>query len=120
TTARGTERFGPYQDDVRSGEVRKFGTRIKLGEQPLRILMLLLERPGELVERGELRGLLWSDDTFVDFDHSLNSAVQRLRDVLSDTAHKAQWIETVPRRGYRFVGDVQWTEREWKPNGSFG
>jgi TolB-like protein/DNA-binding winged helix-turn-helix (wHTH) protein len=106
--------FGPYEVDVRSGEVRKFGTRIKLGEQPLRILVLLLKRPGELVTRGELRTLLWSDDTFVDFDHSLNSAIQRLRDVLSDTAHKAQWIETVPRRGYRFVGDVQWTEPECK------
>src|ERR1700691_1982145 len=88
TSTPGSARFGPYEVDVRSGEVRKFGTRIKLGEQPLRILMLLLERPGELVTRGELRGMLWSDDTFVDFDHSLNSAVQRLRDVLSDTAHK--------------------------------
>jgi TolB-like protein/DNA-binding winged helix-turn-helix (wHTH) protein/Tfp pilus assembly protein PilF len=116
TTARGTARFGPYQVDVRSGEVRKFGIRMKLGEQPLRILMLLMERPGELVTREELRVQLWSDDTFVDFDHSLNSAVQRLRDVLSDTAHKAQWIETVPRRGYRFVGDVQWTRPESKPN----
>jgi TolB-like protein/DNA-binding winged helix-turn-helix (wHTH) protein len=116
TAAPGTARFGPYQVDVCSGEVRKFGTRIKLGEQPLRILMLLMERPGELVTREELRVQLWSDDTFVDFDHGLNSAVQRLRDVLSDTAHKAQWIETVPRRGYRFVGNVQWTRPESKPN----
>jgi TolB-like protein/DNA-binding winged helix-turn-helix (wHTH) protein len=118
TSSQGTARFGPYQVDARSGEVRKFGMRVKLGEQPLRILMLLLERPGELVTREELRVQLWSDDTFVDFDHSLNSAVQRLRDVLSDTAQKAQWIDTVPRRGYRFVGDVQWTDREPKSNGS--
>jgi TolB-like protein/DNA-binding winged helix-turn-helix (wHTH) protein/tetratricopeptide (TPR) repeat protein len=116
TSAQETARFGPYQLDVGSGEVRKFGTRIRLGEQPLRILVLLIKRPGELVTREELRGQLWSDDTFVDFDHSLNSAVQRLRDVLSDRAQKAQWIETVPRRGYRFVGNVQWTRVESKPN----
>jgi TolB-like protein/DNA-binding winged helix-turn-helix (wHTH) protein/tetratricopeptide (TPR) repeat protein len=118
TSAPGTARFGPYQIDLRSGEVRKFGLRIKLGEQPLRILMMLLERPGELVTREDLRAQLWSDNTFVDFDHSLNSAVQRLRDVLSDTAQKAQWIETVPRRGYRFVGSVQWYDRTSKSNGS--
>ena len=103
TASPGTARFGPYQVDVRSGEVRKFGTRIKLGEQPLRILMLLMERPGELVTREELRVQLWADDTVVDFDHSLNSAVKRLRGVLPDTAQKAQWIETVPRRGYRLL-----------------
>ncbi len=99
---------------MRSGEVRKFGTRIKLGEQPLRILVQLIERPGELVTRAELRERLWSQDTFVDFDHGLNSAIQRLRDGLSDTADKAQWIETVPRRGYRFVGQVEWN----RSNGS--
>jgi TolB-like protein/DNA-binding winged helix-turn-helix (wHTH) protein/Tfp pilus assembly protein PilF len=115
TTSPGTARFGPYQVDERTGEVRKFGTRIKLGEQPLRILMLLMERQGELVTREELRTQLWSTDTFVDFDHSLNSAVQRLRDVLSDTAQKAHWIETVPRRGYRFVGNVEWIRPEPKP-----
>jgi TolB-like protein/DNA-binding winged helix-turn-helix (wHTH) protein/Tfp pilus assembly protein PilF len=108
-----TARFGPYQVDLRAGQVRKFGIRIKLGEQPLQILVMLMERPGELVTREELRAKLWSD-TFVDFEHSLNSAVQRLREGLSDTAEKAQWVETVPRRGYRFVGQVQWTE----PNGS--
>lgn len=95
---------------MRSGEVRKFGTRIKLGEQPLRILVLLMERPGELVTREELRAGLWSDNTFVDFEHGLNSAVQRLREGISDTAEKAQWIETIPRRGYRFVGEVHWTK----------
>ncbi len=104
-----TARFGPYEVELRSGQVRKFGIRIKLGEQPLQILAMLLERPGELVTRDELRAKLWPD-TFVDFDHSLNSGVQRLRESLSDTAEKAKWIETVPRRGYRFVGEVQWTE----------
>jgi DNA-binding winged helix-turn-helix (wHTH) protein len=77
-------------------------------------LILLTERPGDLVTREELRLRLWSHDTFVDFDHSLNSAVQRLRETLSDTADKAHWIETVPRRGYRFVGAVEWSS----PNGS--
>jgi TolB-like protein/DNA-binding winged helix-turn-helix (wHTH) protein len=111
----GTARFGPYEVDLRTGQVRKFGIRIKLGEQPWQILAMLLERPGELVTREELRAKLWSD-TFVDFDHSLNSAVQRLRESLSDTADQEKWIETVPRRGYRFVGQVQWAES----NGSAG
>jgi TolB-like protein/DNA-binding winged helix-turn-helix (wHTH) protein len=107
-------RFGPYEVNVRSGEIRKFGIRMKLGEQPFRILTVLMERQGELVSREELQSQLWSEDTFVDFDHSLNSAVQRLRECLSDTAEKAQWIETVPRRGYRFAGTVEWA----KKNGS--
>ncbi|MGC1449406.1 MAG: winged helix-turn-helix domain-containing protein [Candidatus Sulfotelmatobacter sp.] len=114
TSTPGTARFGPYEVNVRSGEVRKFGVRLRLGEQPLQILVLLVKRPGELVTREELRALLWSHDTFVDFDHSLNSAVRRLREILSDTAEKGKWIETVPRRGYRFMGTVEWT----KPNGS--
>src|SRR5277367_4861856 len=113
-SAQAIGRFGPYELDVRSGEVRKFGIRVNLGEQPLRILILLTEHPGELMTREELRLRLWSHDTFVDFDHSLNSAVQRLRETLSDTADKARWIETVPRRGYRFVGAVEWSS----PNGS--
>ena len=111
TSAQAIGRFGPYELDVRSGVLRKFGIRVKLGEQPLRILTLLTEYPGELVTREELRIRLWSHDTFVDFDHSLNSAVQRLRETLSDTADKARWIETVPRRGYRFVGVVEWSSQ---------
>src|SRR5579862_4909762 len=100
--------FGPYSLDVRSGELKKFGTRVKIGEQAFQILCSLLDAPGELVTREELRARLWPSDTFVDFDHGLNSAVQRLRDCLSDTAEKPQWVETVPRRGYRFVGKVEW------------
>ncbi len=101
--------FGPYLLDFRSGELRKHGIPLKIGEQPLQILMLLVQREGELVVREELQTKLWSTDTFVDFDHSLNSAVQRLRDCLSDSAGKARWIETVPRRGYRFQGKVEWS-----------
>jgi TolB-like protein/DNA-binding winged helix-turn-helix (wHTH) protein len=109
TTPR-TALFGPYALDVRSGELRKFGTKVKIGEQPFQILLILLERQGELVTREELRETLWANDTFVDFDHGLNSAVQRLRDCLSDSAGKPRWIETIPRRGYRFVGQVEWPE----------
>ncbi len=109
TTAR-TASFGPYALDLRSGELRKFGTKVKMGEQPFQILLILLERPGEMVTREELRARLWADDTFVDFDHGLNSAVQRLRDCLSDSAGKPRWIETLPRRGYRFIGQVEWAD----------
>ena len=108
TTAR-TASFGPYALDLRSGELRKFGVRVKMGEQPFQILLMLLENPGEMVSREELRTKLWVDDTFVDFDHGLNSAVQRLRDCLSDTAEKPLWVETIPRRGYRFIGQVEWS-----------
>jgi len=109
TTSR-TANFGPYTLDLRSGEMRKFGTKIKMGEQSFRILCMLLETPGEMVTREELRAKLWADDTFVDFDHGLNSAVQRLRDCLSDSAGKPLWVETLPRRGYRFIGEVRWSD----------
>jgi eukaryotic-like serine/threonine-protein kinase len=104
-----TALFGPYAVDLRSGELRKFGIRVRMGDQPFQILLLLLENPGEMVAREDLRAKLWTDDTFVDFDHGLNSAVQRLRDCLSDTAEKPVWVETIPRRGYRFVGQVEWS-----------
>ena len=108
-TAR-TALFGPYAVDLRSGELRKHGIRLRMGSQPFKILAVLLATPGELVTREELRAKLWADDTFVDFDHSLNSAVQRLRDCLSDTAEKPLWVETIPRRGYRFIGNVEWSD----------
>lgn len=107
-----TALFGPYSLDLRSGELRKFDTKIKMGEQSFRILSLLLEADGEMVTREELRSQLWPGDTFVDFDHGLNSAVQRLRDCLSDAADKPRWIQTVPRRGYRFIGQVDWRPKE--------
>ena len=102
--------FGPYSLDLRSGELQKFGNKIKMGEQSFRILCLLLDANGEMVSREELRDKLWASDTFVDFDHGLNSAVQRLRDCLSDSAENPRWIATVPRRGYRFVGRVDWQD----------
>src|SRR5262249_48193439 len=99
-------RFGAYELDVRAGELRKNGLKIKLQKQPLQILNALLERPGEVITREELRNQLWPADTFVDFDHGLNSAVKRLRDVLGDAGDNPRFIETLPRYGYRFIGPV--------------
>ncbi len=100
-------RFGAFEVDPRAGELRKHGIRIKLQDQPLRVLSMLLERPGEVVTREELRQKLWPADTFVDFDHGLNSAINKLRDALSDSADAPRFIETLPRRGYRFTGVVE-------------
>lgn len=100
-------RFGSYQLDACAGQLTKRGHRIRLQDQPLRILTLLLERDGELVTREELRKTLWSEETFVDFDHSLNAAVMRLREALGDSSENPRYIETVPKRGYRFIGTVE-------------
>jgi TolB-like protein/DNA-binding winged helix-turn-helix (wHTH) protein/Tfp pilus assembly protein PilF len=99
-------RFGVFEADLRSGELRKHGLRIKLQEQPFQILAMLLERPGEVVTREELRLKLWPGDTFVDFDHGLNNAINRLREALNDSADAPRFIETLPRRGYRFIAPV--------------
>src|ERR1700682_2318797 len=99
--------FGVFEVDQRAGELRRNGTRVKLQEQPFQILALLLERPGEVVTREELQSRLWPADTFVDFDHSLNAAVRRLRDALGDSAENARFVETVARRGYRFLAPVR-------------
>ena len=98
-------RFGVYELDSRAGELRRQGLKVRLQEKPLRVLELLLSRRGEAVSRDELRAHLWPDDVFVDFDHSLNSAVSKLRDALRDPASSPQFIETLPR-GYRFIAAV--------------
>ena len=98
--------FGTYEFDLRSGELRKHGIRIKLQEQPSQILAILLEQRGKMVTREELQRRLWSGDTFVDFDHSLNTAVMRLREALSDSDNP-RFIETLPRHGYRFIAPVE-------------
>jgi pentatricopeptide repeat protein len=95
--------FGPFEADLRSGELRKHGVRLKLQDQPFQVLALLLEHAGDVVTREELRQRLWPADTFVDFDTGLNSAVKKLRDVLADSAEEPRYIETIPRRGYRFI-----------------
>jgi TolB-like protein/DNA-binding winged helix-turn-helix (wHTH) protein/Flp pilus assembly protein TadD len=100
-------RFGAFEVDLRSGELRKHGLRVKLQDQPFQILALLLERPGEVITREELQRQLWPADTFVDFDVGLNTAIKRLRDALGDTAESPRYVETVPRRGYRFVASVK-------------
>jgi len=100
-------RFGTYEFDLRSGELLKHGIRIKLQEQPSQILAILLEHHGEMVTREQLQHRLWPSDTFVDFDHSLNTAVMRLREALSDSSENPRFIETLPRRGYRFLAPVE-------------
>lgn len=99
-------RFGLYEVDFRAGELRKSGRKIRLQDQPLHVLGMLLENPGEVVTREELRQKLWPGDTFVDFDHGLNNAINRLREALNDSADTPRFIETLPRRGYRFVAEV--------------
>src|SRR5262245_57781678 len=99
-------RFGAFELDLRTGELRKGGVRISLPDQPFQVLKTLLDRPGELVTREELRQRLWSAGTSVDFEHGLNAAVRRLRDALGDSAETPRFIETLPRRGYRFIAPV--------------
>jgi TolB-like protein/DNA-binding winged helix-turn-helix (wHTH) protein/Tfp pilus assembly protein PilF len=102
--------FGPFEVDLSSGELRREGLKVKLQDQPLRLLVLLLERAGAVVTREELRDKLWPADTFVDFDHSLNTAVRKLREALGDSAEAPRYVETLAKRGYRFGGPVR--ERE--------
>src|SRR5262245_8520955 len=103
-------RFGPFELDVRAGELRKYGTRIRLQEQPLRILTMLLARPGEAVLREEIQQTLWPNRTVVEFDQGINAAIKRLRTALGDSAAGARYIETLARRGYRFIGTLEPTE----------
>jgi TolB-like protein/DNA-binding winged helix-turn-helix (wHTH) protein/Tfp pilus assembly protein PilF len=100
-------RFGVFQLDLRAGELRKHGLRVRLQEQPFQILTMLLEHPGEVVTREELQKKLWPADTFVDFDHGLNKAVSKIREALGDSAESPRFVETVARRGYRFLADVK-------------
>src|SRR4029077_10848216 len=99
-------RFGPFEVEFRAGELLKNGRRIRLQDQPLQVLAMLLEKPGEVVTREEVRKRLWLEDTFVDFDHGLNNAINRLREALNDSADAPRFIETLPRRGYRFIAEV--------------
>jgi DNA-binding winged helix-turn-helix (wHTH) protein len=99
-------RFGPFDADLQTQELRKHGVRLRLPRQSFQILKMLLERPGSLIAREELRQVLWPSDTFVDFDHGLNAAVNRLREALGDSADEPRLVETLPRRGYRFIGEI--------------
>ena len=110
--------FDAFAVDLRAGEVYKHDIRLKLQDQPFRVLALLLERPGDIVTREELRQRLWPADTFVDFDSGLNSAIKKLRDVLGDSAEKPRYIETLPRRGYRFIGLLDRAPSDFPPAAS--
>ncbi len=100
-------RFGAFEADLHTGELRKYGVRIKVAEQPFSVLELLIERRGELVTREELKQHLWSQDTYVDFDRSLNAAVKKLRQTLNDSPRNPRFIQTLPKRGYRFIATVE-------------
>jgi DNA-binding winged helix-turn-helix (wHTH) protein len=103
----GVLRFDVFQVDLRAGELYKAGRKIKLQILPFQALVILLERPGEVVTRKEFEKRLWPEDTFVDFDHSLNTAVKKLRQALGDDKNKPRFVETLPKRGYRFIGNLQ-------------
>ena len=108
-------RFGVFEADLSAGELRKSGRRVRLQEQPFQMLALLLERPGDVVTREELRQKLWPADTFVDFNHSLNTAIKKVREALGDSASSPCYVETIAKRGYRFLAPV---ERESAPQQS--
>src|SRR3954471_17379261 len=101
----GPVRFGVFE--INAGELRRQGAKVRLQEQPFQLLLVLMERAGEVVPREEIQKRLWPADTFVDFDRGLNRAVNKLREVLGDNSESPRWIETVPRRGYRFVAPLQ-------------
>jgi TolB-like protein/DNA-binding winged helix-turn-helix (wHTH) protein/Tfp pilus assembly protein PilF len=105
-------RFGEYEVNLRSRELRRDGVTLRLPDQSFEVLVMLLERPGQLVTREEIHKRLWSADTFVDFDHGLNNAVNRLRDALGDSAEAPRFVETLPRRGYRFISEIEGTPHE--------
>ena len=105
----GMVRFDVFEVDLRAGELHKSGRKIKLQIQPFHALALLLERPGEVVTREEFEKRLWPGDTFVDFDHSLNTAIKKLRQALGDNKKKPRFVETLPKRGYRFIGNLEHT-----------
>src|SRR5690349_8261786 len=100
-------RFGVFEADLQARELRKSGLKIKIHDQPFQVLALLLEHPGEIVTREDLHQRIWTADTFVDFDHGLNTAVNKLREALGDSADSPRFVETVPRRGYRFLAPVE-------------
>lgn len=111
----GVVRFGPYEIRLRTQELFKHGLRLKLAPQAFHVLRILLDRPGELVTREDLHQALWTADTFVDFDHGLNNAIKRIRDVLSDSVDAPVYIETLPRLGYRFIGQITGNGNSYEP-----
>src|SRR5580704_9821279 len=111
-------RFGTYEVSLQSGEVRKSGLRIRVQQQPLKLLEVLLEHPGEVVTREELRSRVWPNESFGDFDQALNIAIGKLRSALGDSAENPRFIETLPKRGYRFIADVSVLDADARPKRS--
>jgi cholera toxin transcriptional activator len=111
-------RFGAFEADASTGELRRQGIRVKLNAQPFQVLLMLLEHPGEVLTREEIARTLWSDGTFVDYDHGVNSAVNRIREALGDAATSPRFVETLARRGYRFVAPVESIATESAPSPS--
>jgi DNA-binding winged helix-turn-helix (wHTH) protein len=107
-----TQKFGEFVVDCRAGELYRRGKKVKVQLQPMQILLALLEKPGDIVTREELRQKIWPVDTFVDFEHSLNTAIKKLRQALGDRAAKSKFVETLPRRGYRFLPAVEGSEEK--------
>src|SRR5207302_4434217 len=110
-------RFGTYEVSLQSGEVRIAGVKIRVQQQPMKLLEILLERPGEVVTREELRGRVWTDESFGDFDQAVNIAIAKLRSALGDSAENPRYIETLPKRGYRFIADVSVVNTEARTKG---
>src|ERR1700729_1553986 len=108
-------RFGTYEVSLQSGEVRKAGLRIRVQQQPMKLLEILLEHPGEIVTREELRGRVWPNARFGDFHQALNIAIGKLRSALGDSAENPRFIETLPKRGYRFIADVSVLDTDGRP-----
>ena len=111
-------RFGVFDLDPRTGELRKRGARVRLQEQPFQVLVMLVEHAGDLVTRDELRQRLWSDSVFVDFDQALNNAVAKIRLALGDSAESPRFVETLERRGYRFIASLEWVSSERRVSGA--
>jgi DNA-binding winged helix-turn-helix (wHTH) protein len=110
-----TVRFGLFELDLKAAQLTRNGTRIRLSQQPLQLLSILVESPGEIVTREQLRQRLWPSDVFIDFDHGLNKSIQKLRDALGDSADSPRYIETIPRIGYRFIAPVRNGTRSTEP-----
>ena len=110
-----TVRFGLFELDLRAAQLTRNGTKIRLPQQPLQLLSVLIESPGEIVTREQLRQRLWPSDVFIDFDHGLNKSIQKLRDALGDSADSPRYIETIPRVGYRFIAPVRNGTRPLEP-----
>src|SRR5437763_13359335 len=109
-------RFGTYDVSLQSGEVRKAGVKIRVQQQPMKLLKIFLERPGEVVTREELRGRVWADESFGDFDQAVNIAIGKLRSALGDSAENPRYIETLPKRGYRFIEEVSVIDEDDRTN----